>query len=154
MFFPTGLSHYCTEYNSVAPQTTILNLSIISVRSRSLAPALFESLCPSLVPLCLVLLSVTWHQNDGTVKIVFSHSASRGISLFLGCGAAFCSHDFQIHFFSGRHTSKCKSFSNCVCLPLWYVNVLGQCALGLAHRGLLLCEWESLLSDTLLCELW
>lgn len=57
-------------------------------------------------------------------------------------------------FFPHRHTSKCKSFPNCYCLPLWYVNVLGQCAQGLARWGLLLCEWEPLLSDMLLCELW
>lgn len=57
VFFPTGLDHYCTEYNSIAPQTTILNLSIISVHSRSHTPFLFESLCPSLVPLSLFFLS-------------------------------------------------------------------------------------------------
>lgn len=50
-FSPTGLDHYCTEYNSVAPQTTTLNLSIISVHSPFHTSLFFESFCPSLVPL-------------------------------------------------------------------------------------------------------
>lgn len=155
VFFPTGLYHYCTEYNSVAPPTTTLHLSITSVHSPSHTLLFFEFFCPSLVSLSLS--SATHHSKDGTVKIVFTHSFPHTISLFLSClysCAAFCSHAFQIHFFSGRHVSKYKSFSNCIYLPLRYVNVLGQCAQGLARQGPLLCEWEPLLSDMLLCELW
>lgn len=152
-FLPSGLDHYCTEYNSIAPQTTTLHLSIISVHSRSHTPFYCESYGPLSLSLSL-FHRIAYHIKDGTVKIVFPYTISLFLSCFYQC-AAFCSHAFQIYFFlSCRHTFKCKSFSNCICLPLWYVNVLGQCAQGLARRGLLLCEWEPLHSDMLLCELW
>ena len=45
-----GLDHYCTEHNGVGPQTTIINLSIMSVHSPPHSP-LSLKVCPSFVPL-------------------------------------------------------------------------------------------------------
>lgn len=66
LFFSlTGLDHYCTEYNSIAPQTTILNLSIMSVHSPSHTPLFLESLslasCPSL---SFLSNCISWRWNS------------------------------------------------------------------------------------------
>lgn len=114
-FPPTGLAHYHTQYNIVATQTTILNLSVMPVHSPPYTLPFYKSLCPSLV------CHISYHAKDEIVKTVFAHCPTRYIfisqlpilvcSLFLLCSP-------NPFFFPHRHTSKRKSFPNCYCLPL------------------------------------
>lgn len=131
-FFPSGLDHYCTEYDSAVPQTTTLHLSIISVHSPSHTPLYFESLRPSLA-LSSAHLCLSYKRRHSHTS---PHTLCPTLNLYFSavCTSVlpFCSHAFQIHFFP---TSKCESFSNCICLPLLICECAGSVCPGVSPPG-------------------
>lgn len=131
--FPTGLHHYCTEYNSIKPRTAISNVSIISVHSTSHPLLPFKSLGLSFFHhLSFQLQEIEHYLNSFETLSYIVH-----IKFWLGfvgelAFAQVLYRPFFFFYFRDIYTS--VSISQTV--SFWYVKVIGSVCPGVNPLGM------------------